>query len=247
MEVYEQGEIWDGEGDNLTYCYTNVILRNGDTFYSARTSVRLGAAINIEELELFPISMEDIYPPYSLDFTLAPIPLPVDCYVKRPSLLDCGTGAGSCPRDLLLAEARICEILKKSPHPNIASYIGCISQGNRIAALCFAKYHVTLATRLEEDYALDRDDVCRGIKLGIQHLHRLGLSHNDINPYNIMFKSDDTPVIIDFDSCQIVGEKLLKGGGWADQIYEVASPENDYAALEKIQEFIDASQETERV
>lgn len=243
MEIYERGEIWDGEGDNLTYCYTNVILRNGNNFFSARTSVRLGEAINIEELESLPISIDDICPPYSLDFSLAPIPLPVDCYIKRPSLLDCGTGAGSRPSDLLLAEARICEILKKSPHPNIANYIGCISRDNRIEALCFAKYHGTLATRLNEDYPLDRDDICRGIKLGIQHLHRLGLSHNDINPYNIMFKSDDTPVIIDFDSCQIIGEKLLKGGGWGDQIYEIASPENDYTALEKIQEIIDTGQE----
>jgi serine/threonine protein kinase len=126
----------------------------------------------------------------------------------------------------------------KSPHPNIAQYIGCITRRNRISALCFTKYHLTLAARLDEDCLLDPDDICSGIKRGIQHLHGLGLSHNDINPHNIMFKSDGTPVIIDFDSCQTVGEKLLKGGGWDDQIYDVASPANDYAALEKIEETI---------
>ena len=102
-----------------------------------------------------------------------------------------------------------------------------------------------------EDRLLDRGHtvgrhVCLGIRRGIQHLHRLGLSHNDINPYNIMFKSDGTPVQIDFDSCAYIGEKLHKGGGWEDQIYEYASPANDYAALKKIEEIIDSLWENGR-
>jgi serine/threonine protein kinase len=240
MEIHELGEVWNGEADDLIYSYTNVILRKGDTFFSSRTFIRLGSksAINIDELEPIQIPIQDIQPPYSVDFTLAPIPLPVNSHVKYPSLLDCGTDSETRPSDLLLSEARICEILKKFPHPNIASYIGCITRDNRITALCFEKYNKTLTDRFNMDYPLTHD-IDHGIKLGIQHLHSLGLSHNDINPHNIMFKSDGTPIIIDFDSCQIIGEKLLKGGGWNDQFYSVASPANDYAALEEIEKRIE--------
>jgi serine/threonine protein kinase len=102
---------------------------------------------------------------------------------------------------------------------------------------------MTLAALLQAgDHPISRD-VCVGIKRGIRHLHRLGFSHNDINPYNIMFKSDGTPVIIDFDSCARIGEKLVKGGGWEDQIYEFASPANDYSALEKLEEIINSRKE----
>jgi serine/threonine protein kinase len=239
MEIYEKGEIWDGEDDNLAFSYTKVILRKGDAFSYARTYVRLTSPINVEELDAIPIPIQDIWPPYSADLTRAPTPIPVNCYVKNISLLDCGSDVEPPPSALVLAEARICENLKKCPHPNIAQYIGCVAQGDRITGLCFTRYDMTLADRLlDRGHSVGRD-VCLGIRHGIQHLHRLGLTHNDINPYNIMFKSDGTPVLIDFDSCTYVGEKLLKGGGWEDQIYEYASPANDYAALKKIEEIID--------
>jgi hypothetical protein len=201
MEIYEKGEIWEDKGNDLTYSYTKVILKQGDTFFSAQTTVRLGSSIDIDKLDPISIPIEDIRPPYSTDLTLAPTPLPVDNYIKRSSLLDCGNGPGTRPSDLFLAEARTCELLMKFPYPNVAEYFGCVCLDNRTEGLCFVKYERTLAARLAEGGSLDRVEVCGEIKLGIQHLHWLGLSHNDINPYNIMFKSDGTPVIIDFDSC----------------------------------------------
>lgn len=50
MEVHERGEILDGEGNNLTYSYMNIILRKDDSFFWARTFVRLGSPINIDTL-----------------------------------------------------------------------------------------------------------------------------------------------------------------------------------------------------
>jgi hypothetical protein len=58
------------------------------------------------------------------------------------------------------------------------------------------------------------------------------------NPYNIRFKSDGTPVIIYLDSCQMPGRELVKGGGWEDQIYKIASFENDYSALKKLKRLL---------
>ena len=239
MEIYEKGEIWEEEGDGLTFSYTKVILRSGDAFFQARTNLRLTSAINANELDVIPIPIECIRPPYSAELSRAPTPLPVDTYVKSASLLDCESGVELGPSALVLAEARICETLKKNPHPNIAQYIGCVTQGDRITGLCFTRYDKTLADHLSGKGNLVGREVCLDIKRGIQHLHRLGITHNDINPYNIMFKPDGTAVLIDFDSCAHVGEKLLKGGGWEDQIYKYANPVNDYTALKKIEEIIE--------
>ena len=46
--MYDTGEIWDVEGDDLAYEYTKVILKKGDAFYHARTFGRLGSTINVE-------------------------------------------------------------------------------------------------------------------------------------------------------------------------------------------------------
>jgi serine/threonine protein kinase len=238
MDIYEKGQIWLDDGDGLVYSHTKFILRTGDAFFHAQTLQRLGP-INVDELDAVPIPIHEVWPPYSADLTRAPIPLPTDCYVKYANLLDCGTGIDPPPSDLVLAEAQICEILKNNPHRNIAEYIGCITKGDRITALCFARYNMTLANRLKDDDHPVGQDVCVGIEHGIQHLHNLGYSHNDINPHNIMFNSEGTPIIIDFDSCAKVGKKLAKRGGWEDQIYEYASPANDFSALERIKNIID--------
>lgn len=47
-----------------------------------------------------------------------------------------------------------------------------------------------------------------GIKQGIRHLHSLGLIHNDINPANAMRDDTQTPKLIDFDSCKLVGQSM---------------------------------------
>lgn len=39
-------------------------------------------------------------------------------------------------------------------------------------------------------------------------MHTLGYGHNDINPRNILFDKNGTAVLIDFDSCCPLGEKL---------------------------------------
>ena len=75
---------------------------------------------------------------------------------------------------------------------------------------------------------------------GIQHLHSLGLIHCDLNPMNIVMDGN-TPVIIDFDSCQRKGDKLgIKAGswGWTDESFEFAMPENDEYGLSKIRDFL---------
>lgn len=56
-----------------------------------------------------------------------------------------------------------------------------------------------------------------------------------------MFDACDTPIIIDSDSCQREGQKLgLKGGtaGWRDEGAEISQRQNDFHALEMIQNLL---------
>lgn len=73
--------------------------------------------------------------PFLEEFTLAPNPIPVDTYVKRPSLISYDEKDSTSISELMLEEARICEILREHPHPNIAQYLGCLVENGRISGL----------------------------------------------------------------------------------------------------------------
>ena len=243
MHVEEQGEQWDEVEGDLEFRYTIIILREGDDYFLARYNSRMMPSdqVNLDALEMRPIPTAHLWPTYSNDLTPAPDPLPLDCYIKRPSMIQYSEDATSGIPNLFLAEARTCELLSKHPHPNIARYHGCLVRDNRLTGLCFAKYDKTLEDRRKcDDNTLPRH-ILKGIESGIHHLHSLGIIHNDVNPSNIMFKADDdTPVIIDFDSCGREGDRLVKAGtmGWSDDSFDVAATKNDYYGLKKIEEAI---------
>lgn len=243
MEICESSEAFVEEDGDLVFSHTKIILRRQDRYFYATTNRRLQpSAIELDGLELLEIPVHSVWPKFHPEFTLAPEPIPPDCYVKQPSLLHYGdTTASLNLGDQLLNEAGVCEILRKHPHRNIAQYLGCIVDGGRIKGLCFLKYSMTLLERLKLGH-LDKASCYGGIESGILHLHKLGLVHNDLKPSNIMIDRDDNPVIIDFDSCKPEGDMLgLKGGseGWAAEGVAIAKPENDLYSLKKIHEFLE--------
>ena len=163
--------------------------------------------------------------------------------MKRPNLLYYDSPKDSTElSSLLLHEAEVCEILRASPHQNIAQYLGCIVKNDKITGLCFVKYGMNLFDRVTEDSRpFNTNLVLKGIQAGIRHLHSLGLIHCDINPANIVMGRGDTPVIVDFDSCQRNGEKLgFKRGtlDWTREDFGYARPENDKYGLSKIRDFL---------
>lgn len=84
----------------------------------------------MSKLKLIPIPMNDIWPPFAASFTQAPEPLSDLHYVKTPSLLLYGE-TEEASRDIgaqVLNEIAACEVLMKYPHPNVATYFGCIAQ-----------------------------------------------------------------------------------------------------------------------
>ena len=164
-------------------------------------------------------------------------------YVKELSVSSF-SGPASMPyaKKVATQETYVCELLSRagSRHENIAQYLGCIVRDGCVAALVFPKYYETLAERLERGCEpADFAAVVRGLRSAIAHLHNKGLSHNDINPHNVMFsgRQDTTPILIDFDSCRELDEPLIKRctPGWGDLDATTARQEHDDKAVELIE------------
>lgn len=161
-------------------------------------------------------------------------------YLKRPSFTyeDCRLGT-TLVADCVLNEASVLEFLETHPHPHIGSYFGCrVTTDGRITHLCLKRYQSSLSEYAES--GLSEAQVVRlvgGIKGGIEHLHSLGLAHNDITPDNICVDSTGEAVIVDFDSCIPFGERLTKGAGSNSRTSRdapVSSKENDSRGLDDI-------------
>lgn len=224
MKLQKVSQCFDLVHGVLRYKYTKVLFVEDGNTYQARSRTRLPQSLDVEldqgeltHITIVPI--ESYCPLYVPEFTLAPEPLPKDCYVKQPELMCYGEGLNIC--DIVLTDIKACEILRRSPHRNIAQYYGCQVRNGRVTGLCFTRYPETLMQRVNPGH-LSKDDFCvsaprsqkrmhhylKGIESGICHMHSLGLIHNDINPSNIMITEDDSPVIIDFDSCLPEGTPL---------------------------------------
>ncbi|KAI8954509.1 hypothetical protein F4801DRAFT_605430 [Xylaria longipes] len=244
LRICDKSDVYSGENpqgiEDLHYEHTNVVLRGADDayFYAEFKGERLEVdEIDIKKLNIIRIPEDHIWPLADPKFTRAPEPLPATSYWKRPCLLDYDVKEPDFYPIVMLKEAEVCEILRKHPHPNIARYLGCIIKDGWIKGLAFDKYPVTLGAMLEEETPFDKDRCIRGIEAGVQHMHGLGLVHNDLNPKNIMMDGGD-PIIIDFDSCMPEGEKLLNGGtmDWADHKEHFSKRSNDFYSLSKIRE-----------
>jgi serine/threonine protein kinase len=240
MEVLDYAEVFDDHDD--AFSHTEVILKKGPELYRAITDRRFNdtSEIELRTLDLERIPLSYIQPTCPSNLTRAPDPLPPNTYIKRPSLY-CSSES---TKSVVLHEARICEILKKSPHPNIAEYIGCLVENGRIAGLCFRKYGPNLSEMNRDCHNFDKKACLRSIRKGIEHLHELGIIHCDVNPMNIFSNGEhanESFVIGDFDSCTSEGQDLgLKAGtkGWTKEEFHVATPEMDWYGLSKIEQLL---------
>ncbi|SJL14763.1 uncharacterized protein ARMOST_18231 [Armillaria ostoyae] len=147
---------------------------------------------------------------------------------------------------LMIQEARVGEILMNHPHRNVAQYYGYVEKDGLMAGLCFKRYGQALDDAVEKGVILrsDIESSLDQVKKGIEHIHGLGLVHNDINPSRIMLDADGTLVIIDFDSCRNPGESMLDGkcGTFPFSNEKTTSTfENDFYGIEKIREWMEES------
>ncbi len=268
VDVLENHEAFEEVDGRFQFTGTLVVYRANNDIYHAVSKARYRSSSEIRaghltKVLLIPVSA--YRPSFPSNFTRVPDPLLPSCHIKKPPLFDYDRiRQGPHPNRIMesiLREVGVCEILKRHPHPNIATYLGCQVSDSRITGICFAKYHSTLmqtvnpgnhmkrklrAARLLHQQREDYSRVLEGVERGIQHLHSLGLVHNDINPSNIMLHND-TAIIIDFGSCRGEGESVEGVGRtyeWYDEAVHESVPENDFHALEEIRIWLgDGSEE----
>jgi len=255
LHVLEMNEFFEEIDRDFNFAGTLIVYEDENEMHHAVLEDRCTSPSDIRPELLkndIQIPRSAYSPEFPSKFTLAPEPLPINSYIKTASLISYDRIREGPQPDLIaksvLMEAETCEILRKHPHPNIATYLGCQVSDGRITGLCFAKYQRTLMqevnpenltkrqSRRSRQMAKDYNPVLAGIRSGLGHLHSLGLVHNDINPRNIMFDGEQA-VIIDFDSCRKIGEDLGNVGctyEWCDETTKQSVVENDLSALEEI-------------
>lgn len=95
------------------------------------------------------VSPNDIYPKFKSCFSLVPPELVSSWFVKRSSLLQCHPEK-KVAKILMRQEASVLEELKNHPHPNLATYLGCLKRRDLVVGLCFEKFRKRSMTELRK-------------------------------------------------------------------------------------------------
>jgi serine/threonine protein kinase len=236
LKPFAAHEIWKTrEGDDserLVFSHTSIVAVQNGEIYQGNSESKAK-----EVKELSPVPREDIFPPCPANLTRAP-----QIYIKIPDVALYSPDHKDDIPQLLLREAKIYEILRQHPHPNVGQSLGCIvGDDGRLEGLALLKYKSTLFERAHDisSFGLGQREQCiAAVKSALEHLHSLGLSHNDLSPFNVMFTDKGEPVLLDFDTCHPVGMVLDKGGkvgdwqGISRAVYKESSTECDLKALE---------------
>ncbi|KAJ3506071.1 hypothetical protein NLJ89_g7077 [Agrocybe chaxingu] len=183
-----------------------------------------------------------IYPPWKDGIKAAPTPLLPNLYLKTCQKV-WGYDGTSLIADCVAKEVRIMELISSKPHPNICCYYGCVREGGLIRGIVLQKYRCTLLDAISHNKDIqippfNIEKVINGIQDGLNHIHSFGLAHNDVNPTNIMLDDVGNAVIIDFDSCALIGTPVYGGTpGWTNWP-TVAAIDNDTYGFELIVKFL---------
>ncbi|KAF2219958.1 kinase-like domain-containing protein [Elsinoe ampelina] len=242
----EVTDVDTGSFKRTTFAY----LDSEDVFYFGSTTIpKLKMKDEDFLTALKKVPDEDIYPLPTENVTIFRGESDEKLYVKRPKMTWYDDLAGSgVIAQLLMDEIKVTEVISKHPHPNLIGYHGCLLRRGFIAGLVLDKYHTTLEKHVnDKKLPIDIGSIMAGIKAGVQHLHSLGLAHNDINPMNILLDEEQRPIIIDFGSCKAFGEELLSAGtpGWVeDELCCTSLPQSDDYGIAKIRSWLEEHSRT---
>lgn len=94
--------------------------------------------------------------------------------------------------------ARCVRLFETDPHPNLIRFYSFIISPSY--ALCVMESHprlmpVSLSEAQARPYMFE-------LVSAVAHLHRLGITHSDIKPSNILLSKEDRPILIDFGFAQ---------------------------------------------
>lgn len=260
------GSKIDSLGDTLVYwevssepihCGIGGFTHDDTAYVGMISDVRL-TDITIEEFEaaLEQIPDEDIYPALGAEggriLKVASDDLGVATFIKRPNLSDYHFFRGDDGRglrrmrELLLNEAQVLETISQAPHPNIVRYHGCRITRGRVSGIVMDKVPGDNLRQLVESrqglLQVDLEPFMKALISAVEHMHKLGFSHNDICPNNVMVEGG-RPVLIDFGSCRRTGERMVGSGGsigWEEDgdEYIISKESHDLAGLAKIRQWM---------
>jgi serine/threonine protein kinase len=240
--------------DHKDFLYTTfAVIDEDDSAYFGRLDIpKLQMTFEQCTSALVRIPDEDLFPELSSAnecFTIAPdsIRESETIYIKRPRLTMYEIYKENdilfiIPA-LILEEAHALQIISQHPHPGLVKFHGCCVRRGRITGLILDKYENDLNHYLKDVGPVDNSAFMAALESAVQHLHSIGLAHNDINPANILVNSHGLPVLIDFGSCREIGEKLTTSRGtpgWVDDRddYDTSEMRHDIFAIEKIREWL---------
>ncbi|KAF9024749.1 hypothetical protein BDZ89DRAFT_1068857 [Hymenopellis radicata] len=233
LDLVNHMEVW--EADKECFAFWSIVWTNGNDYFYHRYPHRdlpEDICVLTRHAQIIPKTYYRVPPPPGL--TPASVPPPDDSYVKAYKPIYVGDPEKlvntSQLADDMIREARICQRLADSPHPNICEYRGFVEQDGLMTGLCFKRYGKDLHTAVTDGDEIDVDGVIQGIKRGLDHLHSLKLVHCDINPFNVVLGPDSQAVIIDFDSCYEEGTEIVGKGG--------RKIRNDLYGMQKIEEWL---------
>ncbi|KAJ0423888.1 kinase-like domain-containing protein [Aspergillus carlsbadensis] len=140
-------------------------------------------------------------PPQPL--TLAPAEILADpsrIFEKQPGIGWCCVSPEAFA-ERIFHEARIMQTIATQPHPHIIRYHGCRAERGLVRSLVFERLDQDLRAYCTPR-TLDSLGWTRRLESAVQHLHSLGIAHNDLSLGNIMIREKQNgevePVLIDF-------------------------------------------------
>jgi len=239
-------EAWDTETNSSKYITFYLVAPDEVVYFGESSKKKRDITLGEYSAALKPVPDHELYPkvPECVQLTLAPQSLDESsAYIKRPWLNSYESTRGTdFVAKALLDETLIMESISQSPHPNIVGYYGCRVRRGRITAIVLERLETTLTQYAWSPSFKDLDHVrfLEEIESAVEHLHSLGLAHNDINPDNIMV-NDGRPAVIDFGSCQPFGKKLesLGTAGWYEEIFFTSEKKHDTYSLAKLREWFE--------
>lgn len=235
-------KFWDSKANAIVTTF--LLITDDDEVFFGRAS-KDPEQMTLEEYTkaLKHVPDSQIFPerPAEEPLTIAPDEQEGAIFVKRPGLYRYQPGLNMGTPQLVLSETLIMEALLRNPHPNIVRYHGCRVRRGRITAILLDEHEQTLSQLAEtpEFSGFDRAEVYEAVNSAVEHLHSMGLAHNDINPDNIMFHNK-SPILIDFGSCQPFGKLLQSFGtpGWYKEAFRTSEKCHDTFSLGKLREWL---------
>lgn len=177
-------QAWNETMD--VFAYWILLWTDGEDYFLYRYPSQWDLPTDKDKISLIPLATKipkSYYNPSipsDIELTPAPSPLPDGTFIKRYQPIDWDPAIPESTAfvETVLDEAQVCEKIKQyGPHRNVCEYRGYVHRDGFITGLCFQRHEKTLDATVKDGDPVDMQTILDGIKLGLEHLHGIGLVH----------------------------------------------------------------------